>query len=486
MQFKGKSSSKNLGRFLIVLFVLFSSVSFVSPKAQAAFDPFFIWKGGFNAAHLLLDKEYRQNSIVKTALTAGTTFLTALPAHLVLGRNPDELTNCAMVVRDLDISGNLTDPSIPNTTTYIIAEKDAGRMTADDLKIYKEAASEVVSYESGTCNFNDTPLSVADSGHRGSGSLLAITASLDQSLRRDEIPVSMAYFFKDYAQRIPVLKNTAFAQTSDTYLGASVVYEVWRLVRDISLGLMSLILLVLGIMIMTRKKINPQAVVTVQNTLPRIAISIILIFFSYVIGAFLVKFTFPLITLMPSIVFRLVENTTAGFSQLNFVPTAAAFTSMTLVGWGILAVTGLVTGGTGFGMAMLFLVIILLLALILVVLIAVIKSLIIYIKLLTYIVISPLYFALGVIPGKEDMIKDWFKEMLSGVLSIAAMSFMISFSLALPIMAMGSAFNKPASFFVNPTITAMFIPTMMLFLLFTALKMPKKVSGWIKGDPKKH
>lgn len=481
MQFKGKSSSKNLGRFLIVLFVLFSSVSFVSPKVQAAFDPLWLWKGGFNAAHLLLDKEYRENSIVKTALTAGTTFLTALPAHLVLGRNPDELTNCAMIVRDLDISGNLTGPDIPHTTAYIDAEIAAGRMTADDLKIYEEAASEVVSYESGTCNFNDTPLSVADSGHRGSGSLLAITASLDQSLRRDEIPVSMAYFFKDYAQRIPVLKNTAFAQTSDTYLGASVVYEVWRLVRDISLGLMSLILLVLGIMIMTRKKINPQAVVTVQNTLPRIAISIILIFFSYVIGAFLVKFTFPLITLMPSIVFRLVD-----FSQLNFAPTVTAYAAMSLVGWGILAVTGLVTGGMGFGMAMLFLVIILLLALILVVLIAVIKSLIIYVKLLTYIVISPLYFAIGVIPGKEDMIKDWFKEMLSGVLSIAAMSFMISFSLALPIMAMGSTFNTPASQFVNATITAMFIPTMMLFLLFTALKMPKKVSSWIKGDPKKH
>ena len=481
MQFKGKSSSKNLGRFLIVLFVLFSSVSFVSPKVQAAFDPLWLWKGGFNAAHLLLDKEYRENSIVKTALTAGTTFLTALPAHLVLGRNPDELTNCAMIVRDLDISGNLTGPDIPHTTAYIDAEIAAGRMTADDLKIYEEAASEVVSYESGTCNFNDTPLSVADSGHRGSGSLLAITASLDQSLRRDEIPVSMAYFFKDYAQRIPVLKNTAFAQTSDTYLGASVVYEVWRLVRDISLGLMSLILLVLGIMIMTRKKINPQAVVTVQNTLPRIAISIVLIFFSYVIGAFLVKFTFPLITLMPSIVFRLVD-----FSQLNFAPTVTAYAAMSLVGWGILAVTGLVTGGMGFGMAMLFLVIILLLALILVVLIAVIKSLIIYVKLLTYIVISPLYFAIGVIPGKEDMIKDWFKEMLSGVLSIAAMSFMISFSLALPIMAMGSTFNTPASQFVNATITAMFIPTMMLFLLFTALKMPKKVSSWIKGDPKKH
>jgi len=470
----------------VAFLVFFSSVSVFPKKAQAKFDPLWVWKGGFNAAHLLLDKEYRENSIVKTSLTAGTTFLTALPAHLLLGRNPDELTNCAMVVRDLDASGVLTNPDIPRTVVYVNAEIVAGRMTDDDLKIYMEAASEVDSYgNDGTCNFNDTPLSVSSSLNRGSGSLLAITVSLDQSLRRDEIPVNMAYFFQDYAQRIPVLKNMAFAQTSDTYLGASVVYEVWHLFRDISLGLMSLLLLVLGMMIMTRKKINPQAVVTVQNTLPRIAISIVLIFFSYVIGAFIVKFTFPLIKLMPAIVFRLVENT-VDFSQLNFAPTSMAFGAMTLVGWGVLAVTGLVTGSMGFGMAMLFLLLVLLAALILVILIAVIKSLIIYVKLLTYIVISPLYFAIGVIPGKEDMIKNWFKEMLSGILSIAAMSFMISFSVALPIMAMASSFNVPTAQFVNATITAMFIPVMMLFVLFTALQMPKKVSSWIKGDPKKH
>jgi len=47
-----------------------------------------------------------------------------------------------------------------------------------------------------------------------------------------------------------------------------------------------LLLVVMGIMIMTRKKINPQAVVTVQNVLPRVAISVVLVFFSYAIGAF--------------------------------------------------------------------------------------------------------------------------------------------------------------------------------------------------------
>jgi len=479
MQFKGKSSSKNLGRFLIVLFVLFSSVSFVSPKAQAKFDPFWVWKGGFHVAHMLMDKEYAENSIVKTALVAGTTFFTALPSHLVLGRSPDELTNCALLVRDLNEAGELVASGIPNTLDYL---RDTSADYDGDSKIAQEAAAIVENYTEGECDFNNTPVSIAGSTRRGSGTLLSMAVSLDNSVHREEIPVNLALFFQDYAQRIPVLKNTAFAQTSDTYLGVRIVYDMWKLMRDISLGIMSLLLLVVGIMIMTRKKINPQAVVTVQNVLPRVAISVVLVFFSYAIGAFLIKLMWPLLTLVPHLVINAVADN-AGVP----IPFPTNPNSFSVLGWSILAVVSTFTwSDIGMGMALLISTIVLALALILVSFITLIRIVLIYVKLLTYVIISPLYFSIGVLPGKENMIMDWFKEMFSGIFSAAAMMGVLTFALVIPLVSMGASGSlvqgdSPISHFAG-----LFVPVMMLFAMFASLKMPKKVSSWIKGDPKKH
>jgi len=308
-------------------------------------------------------------------------------------------------------------------------------------------------------------------------------SSIDRTLYREEIPVNLALFFRDYAQRIPVVKNTAFAATPDDYLGSQLIYATWTMVRNISLGVISVFLLVIGIMIMTRKKINPQTVVTVQNALPRIAISIILVFFSYAIGAFLVKLMMPLTNIMPSVVWSAVKN--ASTTPILDLPTSiSAETGMGYFAWGILAATtAFLWNMPGQGPGITLFLLLLLCALILVGFIAILKALLIYVKLLTYIVISPLYFAIGVLPGKESMALDWFKEVVSCVLSVAAMMFMFHFTFAIPVLAIQGVVETGQ--YINSLVTAWFVPIMMFFSLFTALKMPKKVSGWIKGDPKK-
>ncbi len=80
-------------------------------------------------------------------------------------------------------------------------------------------------------------------------------------------------------QKVPGLQNTAFAATSYPAWGLELVLSLWETSRDLAYGIISVIMLVIGIMIITRKRISPQAVVTVQTALPRVIISILLINF---------------------------------------------------------------------------------------------------------------------------------------------------------------------------------------------------------------
>jgi len=496
MRSRGSSSQKKLSSFLVILFVLFSSIFFTFRSAEAQGSVMFgykvgswvgeHWEGVQHVTHMITDRNYRENSIVKTALQVGITAVTAIPAEVATGRNPDTLSNCGLIARDLDENGVLADISVPNTIAWLGTVYSGDELAAAEW-IASEAAARISELAGETdneqvCNLNATPLSVASSGGYGSGSLLSMAIRMDRAIQRDEVPVNMAYFFKDYAQRIPVVKNTAFAQTSDQYTGAQMVYTVWKLVRDVSLGLMSLFLLVVGMMIMTRKKINPQTVVTVQNALPRVAISIILIFFSYVLGSFFIQLMSPLKAVMRASVGSIITGTVSNSIPTSWAPVLTGEGIRTLIGVGILLVVGSLSWETA-GLAALAGLIAVLLALIVVVLIALIKTMIIYIKLLTYTIISPLYFAMGVIPGKESMVIDWFKEMTAGVLSVTAMTFMIWFSFAIPFLMFDA--SSGSGEFLSSTLTALFTPTMMIFVLITAIKMPKKVSAWIKGDPKK-
>lgn len=485
-----KNKGRNLAKLLLVSLVLWSSV-FVAPrKANAGVGTWLssTWNGIEHAAHMAVDKSYRQQSILKTVLTAGVTFFTSVPFQVALERPPDLVHNCSLIVRDLDNNGEVTASDVPNTKAWLSETiDDAGELAAAE-ELAEKAAEQVGEYsgETGACNLSATPLSIASSSETwGSGSLLTMAVTMDNSIQRDEVPVNMAYFFKDYARRVPVVRNTAFAQgtTEDQYMGANMVYSVWKWVRNISLGLMSLLLLVIGMMIMTRKKISAQATVTVQRALPRIAVSIVLIFFSYVIGSFMIQLMGPLKAAMRRTILLLIDQQLGEITALSFAPTGTS-AGLSLLGWGILVATGLVSWNTA-GLAFFIGIVIVVLALIIVSIIALVKTLLIYVKLLTYTIISPLYFAIGAVPGKESMILDWFKEMLSGVASVVAMTFFIWFSFSIPFFMLASATAGTSKQFLSSTLTSLFTPVMMLFALFTAIKMPKKVDGWIKGDSKK-
>ena len=89
------------------------------------------------------------------------------------------------------------------------------------------------------------------------------------------------------------LTSTTYAQVGGT--GAEVIRPIeklWQLSRNICYVLITIVLMVIGLMIMLRAKINPQTVIGLQQALPGVIIALIAITFSYFIPSLIIDLAF--------------------------------------------------------------------------------------------------------------------------------------------------------------------------------------------------
>lgn len=105
---------------------------------------------------------------------------------------------------------------------------------------------------------------------------------------------SSSLYFQDLADNFGIVQKT-HAQAAavplkayDGFTGLQPILPIWRNVLNIAYLLLALIFMIIGIGIMLRIKIDARTVMTLQNQIPRIIISIILITFSYAFAALLI------------------------------------------------------------------------------------------------------------------------------------------------------------------------------------------------------
>ncbi len=99
------------------------------------------------------------------------------------------------------------------------------------------------------------------------------------------------------------LQNSGFVSKAYAWEGIGMaairpLKDIWVAFRDISYMILVLVLVSIGFMIMFRTKINPQTVITVENSLPKIVMALILITFSFPIAGFLIDLMYVLIILV--------------------------------------------------------------------------------------------------------------------------------------------------------------------------------------------
>lgn len=84
------------------------------------------------------------------------------------------------------------------------------------------------------------------------------------------------------------LGKPAYAQQGVGFVGLQPLLDIWRTFRNIVYIFSSLILIAIGFMIILRVKISPQATITIQNALPRLFLTLILVTFSYAIAGLII------------------------------------------------------------------------------------------------------------------------------------------------------------------------------------------------------
>src|SRR5260221_2321909 len=166
-----------------------------------------------------------------------------------------------------------------------------------------------------------------------SGGAIPGLAGLTNSLVNAK-PASGIGYIKDTANRLHVIPET-YAQTGAGYNTLQPIQILWSVVRDISYALMVVVIIIMAFLIMFRVKISPQVIISVQSALPKIAIALVLITFSYAIAGFLVDLAYVFVGAFAAMIN--IAGTT-GPKAISSIGTPALFTQLTS-GNGLVSVT---------------------------------------------------------------------------------------------------------------------------------------------------
>lgn len=316
---------------------------------------------------------------------------------------------------------------------------------------------------------------------RASGSLLGVALSLE-NIRHEPIPVNLAYYVNDKVSSVPFL-GKAYAQSPDQYSPlVGVIYDFWKGFRNLAYGLLAIIMLVIGIMIINKTKLNQQAVVNVQYAVPNVIKAVILITFSYPIGATMASIGFNMMTST----WRIVDLMLTGGNLTS----AGEFLNTHGVGGLLGQLLARMGAGLGTGLLTVLISIILLLLVLLPYIWAWLKAWMIYVKVIIKIIYSPLVFVYGAVPGNDDKMVGWFKEMLVAVISMVGIVATIRVGLVVVayILQQNGGLNASIAWTTpvgTPTIVApLVIPFILAFACYYATQIPNMVETAIMGPPK--
>jgi hypothetical protein len=102
------------------------------------------------------------------------------------------------------------------------------------------------------------------------------------------------------------------------FKGLQPVLPIWRAFRNVVYILSSILFIVIGIMIMLRVKISPQAVISLQSAIPQLVTALILVTFSYAIAGLIIDLS---IFIMGAVLALLFQSQGKGLGDNLFLST---------------------------------------------------------------------------------------------------------------------------------------------------------------------
>ncbi|MFH0772747.1 MAG: hypothetical protein V1922_00325 [bacterium] len=113
-------------------------------------------------------------------------------------------------------------------------------------------------------------------------------------------PASGTYWIASTLQKAGFIPSS-YAAEGIGFTSIKPLMNLWTIFRDAAYLLIVLVLVAIGFMIMFRMKLNPQTVISVENSLPKIVVALLLITFSFAIAGFLIDIMYLLVLFSISI-----------------------------------------------------------------------------------------------------------------------------------------------------------------------------------------
>lgn len=416
---------------------------------------------------------FRNLDITRTTMNIATTLIQEIPSAAFFGGNIDQICGCAQAIHDVDPSLVSLDPSTADTYDAEFCQN-----LANSLKPGYISSAFVDNY------------ALVDPKSTVGGSFAGLVGFVNSTTHTDLVPINLAYYANDTVAHVPFI-GKALAQTygdPGNQVALSMVLGTWKLFRNISYGLLAIVMLVLGFMIMNRRKIDQQTIVTVQFAIPRIIIAIILITFSYPIGATMTTIGR---SLMVSIVPIIMTAAVTGGDTPSLQQAADLFSHLGPLPIFYFFLTGASLGLMTVGFIFLVPIILAVMALVGMLWIAV-KIGFTYVKMIVAIITSPIIFVIGAIPGNDNMTIDWFKQMAVYMLSlpamtgVLAMTFLIAMNIFVQVMTGVDNFFGVAIFgyTAGGMVTLVMLPAILMMGFYFANSAPSKVEAMIMGEKK--
>jgi len=253
-------------------------------------------------------------------------------------------------------------------------------------------------------------------------------------------PASSTIYFADVAQRFGVIKPVYAQGVGFNSLNG--VLPLWKASRNLAYILYIIVFLYIGLAIMFRVKISPQTVISMQNALPKLIISLILVTFSYAIVGLMIDLIYLLIAIAVVALKTPLENagTTineqqANLMNLSFFDAIKLLTATTfrakigllaaVVGsvFGLIAIPGeLLTKAIGGATLAELLIGIIILYCVLKLFISLVMT---YVQIIISIIIGPLMILFGTIPGNQGGIGSWIKNLMANILIFPAVAIFL-------------------------------------------------------------
>lgn len=309
---------------------------------------------------------------------------------------------------------------------------------------------------------------------QGAGSLIGIANMVQSTSINEPIPsnLALAAFWNDGIKNIPLAGQALAADVQyDSLWGiVEASLSVWKVFRNLAYGILAIVMITVGIMIMVRKKLPPQLTVTVQYAIPRVALSVILITFSYPLVAVVAKGVWYIKDLIVQVI--AVAAVEDGINSLFPVPIGTLYLlfkmkayMISTPGWTMLIGVGLTSVAS-----LIFWILVWL------------RSVFIYVKMVFSAIFGPIQFAVATIPGNEKLIENWLKNLLVDAASIIAM---YAYANVVVLILLLILFNPAPSTGAGATATIVMVvlyPFFSIWGFYQAFRVPGVVKNAIMGE----